>query len=107
MGARKEGFKKRTVAGKDRGYRIVGAFVKSLSRINELIFSFGGKFEFRKHNVFCCSVNLQPNVLVKQPSEARVPMFKPLSLIRVLLKATLSTHINSAMYYDFYGDRTF
>ena len=42
MGARKEGFKKRTVAGKDRGYRIVGAFVKSLSRINELIFYFVG-----------------------------------------------------------------
>ena len=105
MGARKEGFKKRTVAGKDRGYRIVGAFVKSLSRINELIFYFGGNFEFRKHNVFCCSVNLRPNVLVKQPSEARVPLFKPLSLIRVLLKATLSLHINSAMYYDFCGDR--
>ena len=47
MGARKEGFKKRTVAGNDRGYRIVGAFVKSLSRINELIFCFGGNFEFR------------------------------------------------------------
>ena len=107
MGARKEGFKKRTVAGKDRGYRIVGAFVKSLSRINELIFYFGGNFEFRKHNVFCCSVNLLPNVLVKQPSEAHVPLFKPLSLIRVLLKATLSTHINSAMYYDFCGDRMF
>ena len=107
MGARKEGFKKRTVAGKDQGYRIVGAFVKSLSRINELVFYFGGNFEFRKHNVFCCSVNLRPNVLVKQPSEARVPLCKPLSLIRVLLKATLSTHINSAMYYDFYGDRTF
>ena len=29
MGARKEGFKKRTVVGKDRGYRIVGAFIKS------------------------------------------------------------------------------
>ena len=107
MGARKEGFRKRTVAGNDRGYRIVGAFVKSLSRINELIFYFGGNFEFRKHNVFCCSVNLRPNVLVKQPSEARVPLFKPLSLIRVLLKATLSTHINSAMYYDFCGDRMF
>ena len=52
MGARKEGFKKRTVAGKDRGYRIVGAFVKSLSRINELIFYLGGTFEFGKHNVF-------------------------------------------------------
>ena len=37
MGARKEGFKKRTVAGKDRGYRLVGAFVKSLILINELI----------------------------------------------------------------------
>ena len=53
MGARKEGFKKRTVAGKDRGYRIVGAFVKSLSRINELIFYFGGNFEFRKHAQQC------------------------------------------------------
>ena len=31
MGARKEGFKKRTVAGKDRGYRIVGAFVKKFN----------------------------------------------------------------------------
>ena len=59
MEARKEGFKIRAVAGKDRGYRIVGAFVKSLSRINELIFYFGGTFEFRKHNVFCCSVNLR------------------------------------------------
>ena len=29
VGARKEGFKKRTVAAKDRGRRIVGAFVKS------------------------------------------------------------------------------
>ena len=48
MGARKEGFRKRTVAGNDRGYRIVGAFVKSLSRINELIFYLGGNFEFRK-----------------------------------------------------------
>ena len=65
MGARKEGFKKRTVAGNDRGYRIVGAFVKILSRINELIFYFGGNFEFRKHNVFCCSVNLRPNVLAR------------------------------------------
>ena len=37
MGARKEGFKKRTVAGKDRGYRLVGAFVKSWILINELI----------------------------------------------------------------------
>ena len=75
----------------------MGAFVKSLSRINELTFYFGGNFEFRKHNVFCCSVNLRPNVLVKQPSEARVPLFKPLSLIRVLLKESLSSHINSAM----------
>ena len=102
MGARKEGFKKRTVAGKDRGYRIVGAFVKSLSRINELIFYFGGNFEFRKHNVFCCSVNLQPNVLARLGEATiggiRVPLFKPLSLIRVLLKASLSSHINSAMY---------
>ena len=98
MGARKEGFRKRTVAGNDRGYRIVEAFVKSLSRINELIFYFGGNFEFRKHNVFCCSVNLRPSVLVKQPSEARVPLFKPLSLIRILLKESLSSHINSAMY---------
>ena len=98
MGARKEGFRKRTVAGNDRGYRIVGAFVKSLSRINELIFYFGGNFEFRKHNVFCCSVNLWPTLFVKQPSEAHVRMFQPLSLIRVLLQAALSTHINSAMY---------
>ena len=76
----------------------MGAFVKSEILINELIFNFGGTFEFRKHNVFCCSVNLRPTLLVKQPSEAHVPMFKPLSLIRVLLKAALSTHINSAMY---------
>ena len=98
MGARKEGFKKRTVAAKDRGRRIVGAFVKSLVLINELIFYLGGTFEFRKYNVFCCSVNLRPTLLVKQPSEAHVRLFKPLSLIRVLLKAALSTHINSAMY---------
>ena len=37
VGARKEGFKKRTVAGKDRGYRLVGTFVKSWILINELI----------------------------------------------------------------------
>ena len=98
MGARKEGFKKRTVAGNDRGYRIVGAFVKSLSRINELIFYLGGNFEFRKYNVFCCSVNIRPTILLKQQSEAHVTLFKPLSLIRVLLQAALSTHINSAMY---------
>ena len=59
---------------------------------------FGGPSEFRKHNVFCCSVNLRPTLLVKQPSEAHVPLFKPLSLIRVSLQAALSTHINSAMY---------
>ena len=58
---------------------------------------FGGTFEFRKHNVFCCSVNLRPTLLVKQPSEAHVPLFKPLSLIRVSLQAALSTHINSAI----------
>ena len=76
----------------------MGAFVKSEILINELIFNFGGTFEFRKYNVFCCSVNLRPTLLVKQPSEAHVPLFKPLSLIRVSLQAALSTHINSAMH---------
>ena len=37
MGARKEGSNIRAVTGKDRGYRIVGAFVKSWILINELI----------------------------------------------------------------------
>ena len=59
---------------------------------------FGCTFEFRKHNVFCCSVNLRPTLLVKQPSEAHVYLFKPLSLIRVSLQAALSTHIKSAIY---------
>ena len=40
MGTRKEGFKKRTVAGKYRGYGIVGSY-------------FGWTFEFSKPNVFC------------------------------------------------------
>ena len=98
MTARKEGFKKHTVAGKDRGYRIVGTFVDSQILTNELIFYFGETFEVRKYNVFCCSVNLRPTLLMKQPLEAHVPLFKLLSLIRVSLKADLSTHINSAMY---------
>ena len=37
---------------------------------------FGGTFEFRKHNVFCCSVNLRPTLLVKQPSQTHVPLSK-------------------------------
>ena len=85
MGTRKEGFKKSTVAGKYRGYGIVGSY-------------FGWTFEFRKHNVFCCSVNLLSTLLVKQPLEAHVPLFRPLSFVRVSLQAALSTHINSAMY---------
>ena len=85
MGTRKEGFKKRTVAGKYRRYGIVGSY-------------FGWTFEFRKHNVFCCSVNLLSTFLVKQPLEAHVPLFRPLSFVRVSLQAALSTHINSAMY---------
>ena len=47
MGARKEGFKKRAEAGIDRGCRIVRALVKSKILTNELIFYFGGTFEFR------------------------------------------------------------
>ena len=39
MGTRKEGFKKRMIAGKYRGYGIVGSY-------------FGWTFEFRKHNAF-------------------------------------------------------
>ena len=35
---------------------------------------------------------------MKQPSEAHVPLFKPLSLIRVSLQAAVSTHISSVMY---------
>ena len=85
MGTRKDGFKKRTVVGKYLGYGIVGSY-------------FGWTFEFRKHNVFCCSVNLLSTLLVKQPSEAHVPLFRPLSFVRVSLQAALSTHINSAMY---------
>ena len=41
--------KKLTVAGKYRGYGIVGSY-------------FGWTFEFRKHNVFCCSVNIEASV---------------------------------------------
>ena len=85
MGTRKEGFKKRTVVGKYRSYGIVGSY-------------FVWTFEFRKHNVFCCSVNLLSTPLAKQPSEAHVPLFRPLSLVRVSLQAALSTQMNSAMY---------
>ena len=80
----KRGSKKRKVAGKYRGYGIVGSY-------------FGWTFEFRKYNVFCCSVNLLSTLLVKQPSEAHVPLFRPLPFVRVSLQAALSTHINSAM----------
>ena len=74
MGTRKEGFKKLTVAGKYRGYGIVGSY-------------FGWTFEYRKHNVFCCSVNLLSTLLVKQPSEAHVPLFRSLSFVRISLQA--------------------
>ena len=80
----KRGSKKRKVAGKYRGYGIVGSY-------------FGWTFEFRKYNVFCCSVNLLSTLLVKQPSEAHVPLFRPLPFVRISLQAALSTHINSAM----------
>ena len=42
----------------------MGAFVKSYILTNELIFYFGGTFESRKHNVFCCSVNIRPTLLI-------------------------------------------
>ena len=49
------------VGGKDRGYHIIGAFINS----SELIFYFGGTFEFREHNAFLCSVILPTTLITK------------------------------------------
>ena len=90
----KRGFEKCTVSGKIEAVAFVGAFVKSEILTNEPIFYLGGTFEFRKHNVFGCSVILRLTLFAKQPSEADVPPFKPSSLKR-LSSGSLDPHKHS------------